>query len=145
MFYARNFQRSGFYFKKLPKKWILLHFNRLKLKNYLYLFVMEDPVGNKGEQKDLIFYLLQSFSIEWKSIVGSFCLMIPIIQLLWNLSCHILWFFRVSVSMIGVSFRGGQVKTFGTHWFGPCLESCWILEFFLRIIQLPQKSNLIHM
>ena len=29
---------------KLPKKWILLHFNRLKLKNYLYLFVMEDPV-----------------------------------------------------------------------------------------------------
>ena len=31
---------------KLPKKWILLHFNRLKLKNYLYLFVMEDPVCN---------------------------------------------------------------------------------------------------
>ena len=28
---------------KIPKKWILLHFYRLKLKNYLYLFVMEDP------------------------------------------------------------------------------------------------------
>ena len=29
---------------KLSMKWILLQFNRLKLKNYLYLFVMEDPV-----------------------------------------------------------------------------------------------------
>ena len=29
---------------KLSKKWILLQFKSLKLKNYLYLFVMEDPV-----------------------------------------------------------------------------------------------------
>ena len=28
----------------LSKKWFLLHFNMLKLKNYLLLFVMEDPV-----------------------------------------------------------------------------------------------------
>ena len=30
--------------RKISKKWFLLHLNRLKLKNYLYLFVMEDPV-----------------------------------------------------------------------------------------------------
>ena len=29
---------------KISKKWFLLHLNRLKLKNYLWLFVMEDPV-----------------------------------------------------------------------------------------------------
>ena len=29
---------------KLSKKWILLQFKSLKLKNYLHLFVMEDPV-----------------------------------------------------------------------------------------------------
>ena len=29
---------------KLSKKWFLLHLKRLKLKNYLWLFVMEDPV-----------------------------------------------------------------------------------------------------
>ena len=30
------------------KEVFLLHLNRLKLKNYLYLFVMEDPVENAG-------------------------------------------------------------------------------------------------
>ena len=33
---------------KLSKKWILLQFKSLKLKNYLYLFVMEDPVDQNS-------------------------------------------------------------------------------------------------
>ena len=55
--------------RKISKKWFLLHLNRLKLKNYLYLFVMEDPVGywiHFARKTDLIstIYLVFTFRTE---------------------------------------------------------------------------------
>ena len=44
--------------RKISKKWFLLHFKRLKLKNYLYLFVMEDPVELFSVQIDVAYSFL---------------------------------------------------------------------------------------
>ena len=44
--------------RKISKKWFLLHLNWLKLKNYLYLFVMEDPVDSS------IKYFVTLYSID---------------------------------------------------------------------------------